>query len=284
MIRSGEFMPETPNASPPKSQLATPEPWDLVMEGYVGELWDQFTAFSKGALELANVPPGSDVLDVCTGPGVLALQAAPAARRVVGVDFSQRMLDELRRRAEASGVKNVEAIEADGQALPFADASFDAAFSMFGLIFFPDRARGFGELYRVLRPKGRALVASWRPFDTVPPMKALFQILGELMPEVPFGKSKAPLGEPEELRAELEGAGFGSVDVRTFSHKVTASSTTAFWISAARSTAPLVLLRRRMGEERWSSLSADILERLTARLGPGPLDIEPQALLGIGFR
>jgi ubiquinone/menaquinone biosynthesis C-methylase UbiE len=277
-------MSETHAASPPKSPLATPEPWDLVMEGYVGELWDQFSAFSKKALELANVPPGSDVLDVCVGPGTLALQAAVTARRVVGVDFSPRMLGELKRRAAEQGVTNLEAIEGDGQALPLADASFDAAFSMFGLIFFPDRARGFSELFRVLRPAGRALVASWRPFDTVPPVKAVFQILAELMPDVPFGKSKAPLGEPEELRSELEAAGFGSVNVHTVSHKSSASSITAFWISAARSTAPLVLLRRKMGEERWSSLSASILERLTERFGPGPIDIEPQALFGIGTR
>jgi hypothetical protein len=74
------------------------------------------------------------------------------------------------------------------------------------------------------------------------------------------------------------------VEVHTFSHKVTASSITAFWISAARSTAPLVLLQRKLGEERWSSLSASILERLTARFGSGPIDIEPQALIGMGVR
>ncbi len=254
------------------------------MQGYVGELWDQFAAFSKRALELANVPNGADVLDVCVGPGSLALQAAASARRVVGVDFSRQMLDEFRRRAEERGIVNVEAVEADGQALPFADASFDAAFSMFGLIFFPDRARGFGELHRVLRPKGRVLVASWRPFDTVPPIRALFDTLLELMPELPFGKSKAPLGEPQEVESELEAAGFGSVEVHAVSHKSTASSVGAFWTSAARSTAPIVMLRRRLGEERWSSLSAAMLERLTARFGSGPIDIEPQALFGIGTR
>jgi ubiquinone/menaquinone biosynthesis C-methylase UbiE len=277
-------MSETPAPSPPKSPLATPEPWDLVSGGYVSELWDQFTRFSKSALELAKVPPGSEVLDVCTGPGVLALQAAATARRVVGVDFSRAMLDELRRRVAANGLGNVEAVEADGQALPFAGASFDAAFSMFGLIFFPDRAQGLGELFRVLRPKGRALVASWRPFDTVPPIQAIFLALNELMPEVPFGKNKAPLGEPEEVRSELEAAGFSSVEVHTVSHKETAPSLGAFWTAMARSSAPLVLLRRRLGEERWGELSASILERLTARFGSGPIDIEPQALFGIGTR
>jgi ubiquinone/menaquinone biosynthesis C-methylase UbiE len=269
---------------PPQSPLASPEPWDLVRDGYVEELWDQFSLFSKDALELANVAPGSDVLDVCTGPGTLAIQAAAAARRVVGVDFSPRMLEEFRRRAAAAGFSNVEAVEADAQALPFADASFDRAFSMFGLIFFPDRNRGFTELLRTLRPGGRAVVSSWRPFDLVPPIKAAFEILLELMPELPFGKSKAPLGEPDEFRAELGAAGFRDIDVRIVAHKQTAQNPGALWGSMAKSTAPFVLLRRRLGEERWSELSARILEKLTARFGPGPLDVEPQALLGVGTK
>jgi ubiquinone/menaquinone biosynthesis C-methylase UbiE len=255
-----------------------------VRDGYVAELWDQFSAFSKDALELANVAPNSEVLDVCTGPGTLALQAAVTARRVVGVDFAPRMLEELRRRAQAAYLDNVEAHEADGQALPFSDASFDAAFSMFGLIFFPDRGKGFRELHRVLRPGGRAVVSSWRPFDSAPPIKAVFEVMLELMPELPFGKSKAPLGEPEDFRAELEAAGFASVDVKLVSHAQTAASPEAFFASMSRSTAPLVLLRRRIGEERWSALSDGILSRLITRFGPGPLHIEPQALLGIGTR
>src|SRR6186713_1165375 len=165
---------------PPQSPLATPEPWDLVRDGYVSELWEQFSLFAKDALELASVAPGSDVLDVCTGPGTLAMQAATSARRVVGVDFSPRMLEECARRARAAGLENLETVQADGQALPFADASFDRAVSMFGLIFFPDRNAGFRELHRVLRPGGRTVVASWRPFDMVPPIKAAFEILAEL--------------------------------------------------------------------------------------------------------
>jgi len=277
-------MTESPQKAPPQSPLATPEPWDLVSDGYVKELWEQFSLFSKDALELAKVPPNADVLDVCTGPGTLAFQAAASARRAVGVDFSPSMLEQLRERAKELGVANIETVEADGQALPFADASFDAAFSMFGLIFFPDRNKGFRELLRVLRPGGRAVVSSWRPFDTVPPIKAVFEVLLEFMPELPFGKSKAPLGEADEFRAELEAAGFSAVDVRTVSHKETASSVGAFWTSMARSTAPLVLLRRRLGEERWTALSEGILAKLTTRFGTGPLDIEPFALLGVGTK
>lgn len=275
--------PEPP-ASPPQSPLASAEPWDLVSGGYVAELWQQFSLFAKDALDLVAPAPGADVLDVCTGPGTLAVQAARTARRVVGVDFSRNMLDELARRMVDDSLTNIEIVEANGQALPLPDASFDAAFSMFGLIFFPDRGQGLREILRVLRPGGRVAIASWRPFVHVPPLKAAFEILVELMPELPFGKGKAPLGEPEEMQAELEAAGFDSVRVESVSHVETAPNPRVFWESMARSSAPFVLLRRRLGDDRFGALSEQIQERLVARFGEGPLRLEPQALIGLGTK
>jgi ubiquinone/menaquinone biosynthesis C-methylase UbiE len=271
-------------APPPKSPLASPEPWDLVRDGYVEELWDQFSLFARSALELADPPKNADVLDVCTGPGTLAVQAATRARRVVGVDFSPRMLEELTRRASVAKLTNIEVVQADGQSLPLPDAAFDTAFSMFGLIFFPDRGSGFRELKRVLRPGGRVAVSSWRPFDLVPPIKATFDTLIELMPELPFGKGKAPLGEPEDFAAELHQAGFDAVAIHEVSHPQTASSPQAFWASMAKSAAPFLLLRKRIGEEAWQKLSDQIQARLVQRFGSGPLTIELRALVGIGTK
>lgn len=272
--------PKTPAPSP----LASPEPWDLVSAGYVAELWNSFSLYATDALGLVAAGPGAEVLDVCTGPGTLAVQAARTAKRVVGVDFSRQMLDEAARRTAAAGAGNVELLLADAQALPLPDAAFDAAFSMFGVIFFPDRNKGLRELHRVLRPGGKLAISSWRPFVHVPPIKAAFEILVELMPELPFGKSKAPLGEAEEVRAELEGAGFGSVRVELVKHADTAESPAAFWRSMERSTAPFVLLRRRLGEERFGALSEQLLAGLVERFGPGPLVVETQALIGIGTK
>jgi ubiquinone/menaquinone biosynthesis C-methylase UbiE len=269
---------------PPPSPLASPEPWDLVSDGYVAELWEQFSLYAKDALDLVAARPGAEVLDVCTGPGTLAVQAAKTAKRVVGVDFSRLMLDEAARRTAAAGTRNVELLHADAQALPLPDAAFDAAFSMFGVIFFPDKNKGLREIHRVLRPGGKLAISSWRPFVHVPPIKAAFEILVELLPEVPFGKSKAPLGEPEEVQAELEGAGFGSVRVELVKHADTAASPIAFWKSMERSTAPFVLLRQRLGERKFAELSQQILARLVERFGPGPLVIETQALIGVGTK
>ncbi len=115
--------------------LATPEPWDLVAEGYVAENLASFEAFAREALRL--VPATGDVLDVAAGPGSLSLQAARTAQQVHAVDFAPAMLEQLRARASAAQVENVQVQVADGQDLPFPDARFDASYSMFGLIFFP---------------------------------------------------------------------------------------------------------------------------------------------------
>jgi len=270
--------------APQKSPLASPEPWDLVCDAYVAELWEMFSAFAQKALDLAALETHSEVRDVAAGPGPLALDAARRARRVVAVDFSAGMLEELTRRARAATLDNVETLQADGQALPLPDASFDAAFSMFGVIFFPDRARGFRELLRVLRPGGRAVVSSWRPFENVPELRLPFRVLVEKMPELPFGRTKAPLGEPEEIVAEMQQAGFTAIEVHPVSHVAVAPSPEAFWASMERSTVHFLLLKRRIGEERWKELSEAILARVVQELGPGEVHVEYKALLGTGLR
>jgi demethylmenaquinone methyltransferase / 2-methoxy-6-polyprenyl-1,4-benzoquinol methylase len=109
------------------------------------------------AAEQARVGPGARVLDVATGTGDLALElgrrVSPGGE-VVGIDFSEAMLERARAKA-SSGVR----FEwADAMALPYADAGFDAATVGFGARNFDDLERGLGEMARVVRPGGRVVV------------------------------------------------------------------------------------------------------------------------------
>ena len=275
--------PSSPSpASPPQSPLATPEPWDVVAEGYVAENIRSFEAFATEALRL--VPAEGDVLDVAAGPGSLSLLAARTARQVYAADFAPAMLTQLRKRAVAAGVANVQTEVADGQALPYPDQRFDAAYSMFGLIFFPDRAAGLRELARVLRPGGRALVASWPPSDRIPVFKALFAALKAELPESKFGEAPTALGSEGDMRAELGAAGFSAIEVHE--HVVVPGTATPgeFWGSFSKGGAPAVLLRRRMGEDKFADFSKRIVARLEAALGTAPFDVRLTALLGVGTR
>ena len=101
--------------------------------------------------------PGSRIVDVACGPGTLSVLAAQAGHQLDALDFSRPMITKLTERMMALGVRAIKSHVGDGQALPFPDGTFDAGFSMFGLMFFPDRAKGFAELRRVLRLKRREL-------------------------------------------------------------------------------------------------------------------------------
>jgi demethylmenaquinone methyltransferase / 2-methoxy-6-polyprenyl-1,4-benzoquinol methylase len=111
------------------------------------------------AVDLARVGAGSRALDVATGTGDLALElsrrVAPGGE-VLGSDFSEGMLD--RARAKAGTVAGIAFEWADAMALPYADASFDAATVGFGARNFEDLPRGLAEMARVVRPGGRVVV------------------------------------------------------------------------------------------------------------------------------
>ncbi len=107
------------------------------------------------AVRCAEVQPGDAALDVCCGTGDLAValaEAVQATGRVVGLDFSQAMLDAARRKSA-----RVEWVRGDALALPFSDGEFAAATIGFGMRNLADHARGFRELRRVVRPGGRVV-------------------------------------------------------------------------------------------------------------------------------
>lgn len=268
----------------PVSPLATPSAWNLVSDGYVSEIVPTFTHYAKDALRFGAVTSGDRVLDVACGPGTLTFEAVKLGAKVSGIDFAQDMIAKLHARAAEEGVTDLDVRVGDGMALPYADASFDAAFSMFGLIFFPDRAAGFRELHRVLVPGGRVVVSSWQPIDKLALYLELFGALGALLPNMPFSAGKAPLGVPSEFAAEMTDAGFVDVVVHEISHASHYASMTAFWASAEKSLAPLVLLRARLGEAAYAPVAEGVFSRLRASFGDGPQTLTMSANLGVGRR
>jgi demethylmenaquinone methyltransferase / 2-methoxy-6-polyprenyl-1,4-benzoquinol methylase len=98
----------------------------------------------------AVVRPGDRVLDACCGTGDLAMAAARAGGRVIGVDFSPRMLERARHKAPS-----ISWVEADALALPFDDGSFEAATVGFGVRNVANLEQALRELRRVLAPGGR---------------------------------------------------------------------------------------------------------------------------------
>ncbi len=264
--------------------LAVPDAWNTVAEGYAIDIVPRFSLYAQDALALAEMPPNAHILDVATGPGTLSVIAARSAERVVAIDFAEAMIEVLRRRIAEENLTNIEIVTGDGQSLAYDDETFDAAFSMFGLMFFPDRAAGFQELRRVLKLGRRAVVSSWTPMEQIPLLAALFGSIRSLLPGLPFASGKAPLSHTDDVRTEMTAAGFRSVEVHTVEHYVEIPSIAAFWKSQTRSSAPIALLRNKLSEEEWTDLAAGIVERLETEFGTGTLNVGWPALLGVGIR
>lgn len=112
--------------------------------------------------EATDVRAGERVLDVAAGNGNATLAAARRFARVTSTDYVPALLEKGRARAAAEGLA-VDFREADAEALPFPDASFDVALSTFGVMFAPDQARAAAEIRRVVRPGGRIGMANWTP-------------------------------------------------------------------------------------------------------------------------
>jgi demethylmenaquinone methyltransferase / 2-methoxy-6-polyprenyl-1,4-benzoquinol methylase len=185
--------------------------------------WRRITAQSV-------VRPGDVVLDACCGTGDLAIADAAAGGRVTGLDFSERMLERARRKAP-----ELEWVSGDMLALPFADASFDAATVGFGVRNVDDLARGLAELRRVLRvgaPLG--ILEITRPRGPLAPFYRLWfdgvvPLVGKLLPGgsaytyLPASVRRFP--GPEELAELIAAAGFTDVRYRTFAGGIVALHT-----------------------------------------------------------
>jgi ubiquinone/menaquinone biosynthesis C-methylase UbiE len=152
-------------------------------------------------VEAARIGPGMRVLDVAAGTGNVAVRAARAGADVVASDLTPENLAAGRAAAEASGIA-LEWVEADAEALPFADGAFDVVTSAFGVMFAPDHRAAARELLRVCRPAGTIALASFVPDGLA---GDFFATLGRHAPP-PEGEPPLLWGTEEHLRALLGGA------------------------------------------------------------------------------
>lgn len=132
---------------------------------------------AEHVVSLARLQPGERVLDLATGTGNAALLAARLGAVVTGLDAAPRLIGVARERADGEDL-DASFVVGNVEALPFESAAFDVALSVFGLIFAGDPDRAFGEMMRVLRADGRALLSVWVPAG---PIDAVVGVIGRAM-------------------------------------------------------------------------------------------------------
>ena len=156
--------------------------------------------------EALDVRSGQKVLDVAAGNGNVTLAAARRWCDVTSTDYVPALLARGKLRADADGM-NITFKEADAEALPFADASFDVVVSTFGVMFTPNQDRAAAELARVCKRGGKIGLANWTPEGFI---GQVFKTLGKYLPPPAGARSPALWGTEARLK-EMFGASSSAI-------------------------------------------------------------------------
>ena len=174
-----------------------------------------FGQWAPQVADAAQIRPGQRVLDVACGTGILAREVASrigSVERVVGIDPSPGMIALAKQLAPA-----IEWREGVAESLPFADQSFEAVVSQFGLMFFTNRHQALREMLRVLAPGGRLAVAVWDSLDHIPAYASEVALLERMAGRQAADALRAPfvLGNRKDLATLFSEAGVTSVEIIT---------------------------------------------------------------------
>lgn len=200
-------------------------------EQYIGQVI--LSEWTRDLVEVAAVREGERVLDTACGTGMVVRHVARhvgTGGHVVGLDINASMLEMARALLPQLAGASVTWREGNVQALPFPPAAFDVVLCQQGLQFFPDKPGALREIHRVLMPGGRLILSVLRGFQHCPWQRTLAEALARHVSAEAAASMQevCSLGEAEELRALLTGAGFRAIHIRIESKLIRYGSLEAF--------------------------------------------------------
>jgi SAM-dependent methyltransferase len=284
------------NASAPfdaeKLKAATREQWDRHAKGWNdhGALIGNWLRDSTDAmLAMAEVGPGAHVLDVAAGAGDQTLDIAKrvgATGSVLATDLSPAILAFAKDNARRVGYRNVETQAADGENLNVSEAGFDAAICRLGLMFFPDPGKGLREVFRALKPGGRACTMVFSTPDKNPCVSILvstaFKHAG-MPPRDPYQPGGLlSLGKPGLIDELFRQAGFSRVATTKVMAPFRLPSVKDYLDFIRTSASPIPQILSRLDEAARDAAWAEIESKLCAFNTSGGWEGPNELLLTVG--
>ncbi|HVP10650.1 MAG TPA: class I SAM-dependent methyltransferase [Phycisphaerae bacterium] len=205
--------------------------------------------------EAVDMRAGTAVLDVAAGNGNATLAAARRFARVTSTDYVGALLERARERAAAERL-TIDFQEADAEALPFADGSFDVALSTFGVMFTPNQDKAAAELVRVVRRGGKIGLANWTPDGFI---GQLLKLVGTYAPP-PSGIKPPTLWGTAARLAELFAGHHINISEQTFTFRYESPE---HWLHVFRSFyGPTNRAFATLDADKAAALEAEILDLL----------------------
>jgi ubiquinone/menaquinone biosynthesis C-methylase UbiE len=237
--------------------------WEKLPARY-HDAFGQLTTQCIGPLLDAVSASGKKLLDVASGPGYVAAAAAARGAHVTGLDFAAAMVAEASRRYPAVTFQ-----EGDAEALPFADASFDAVTMNFGLLHLGRPERALAEACRVLRSGGKFAFTVWAKAEEALGFGIVLGAIqkhGNMKVELPSGPPFFRFSEEAECRRALLEAGFTSPRFQKIPQTWRLESPQALWDFMLGSTVRTGALLRAQTPQALEAIRAEIVRTSSKEL------------------
>ena len=210
---------------------------------FVDEMIQPFVIDVKNRTENDNDDSPHQLLDVGCGTGIVALKSAKLGFQVTASDISKDMINQLERRIESEMIttkqggdeaisttdrtKDIRCVVADGETMPFPEASFGFCVAHFSVIFFPSPLKGLQKIHQALQPGGRMVMSAWGSSEETPAFCVVPDAFADVTPLAYPGKSRIT-GSPKVLMGMLQDAGFVDIQIEKVTRMLEVESASAY--------------------------------------------------------
>lgn len=261
------------------------ETWNKFSDGW--KKWDDFTMtflrpMGDAIINSLFIQNTDIVLDIASGTGEPALTIAQRAKKVIGTDIADKMLEIARENATERKIRNIEFKVADITELPFENMYFDKISCRMGFMFFPDMQLAANEMFRVCKTGGKIATSVWSEPEMNPWITTMTKILSkniDLPPTDPMAPGMFRCAKPGMVKNFLETAGFKNVQEKTIAGKVNFNVPSNYWRNMTEIVAPVVGALSKVDDATRLKIQGEVIAACEQLAKNGKLELDYASII-----